>query len=564
MVADAQLNPVYAKGGHAAATYLVDHLAEDSAVDQRVTARLLENFADFDRFVKKAESNLAEGDVEAAIFWGTIASHVPPKRHAGIFWSPRLERLIRAVALRIGPAAPFHPAPPSADAHYRKILHVATQVVEVGGLTRMLARWINADLGRRNSVVLTQQRGSVPEFFRETVQSHGGTIKLLNHQPGGILEWARILRDHSREFDAVVLHIHCEDMIPLLAFADPALCPPVFLLNHADHLFWLGSSEAHLTFNLRESAADLCISRRGIPPERSFLLPTLVEHKTRNRSREAAKRAIGESPETVLLVSIARGAKYKTMNGVSYADFHVETLQRHPHAKLIVVGPGDPADWEEAKAATGGRIVSLAETPDPTVYYEAADIYLDSYPFTSSTSMMEAACYSCPLVTIFVPPARARIMAINHVGLGQQLTARNYEEYCRLLSELIDDAALRARLGAAVRAEAERFILPPRWTDILNEGYRAAARLPRLDNADWLAQVPTETPSIGEPDRRHEEIYGDRKFKPEDAMRLYMGMVRMRIRISAWWYLVTANSFSSVFDAACSLFPTWILRRIKS
>ena len=74
----------------------------------------------------------------------------------------------------------------------------------------------------------------------------------------------------------IILHIHCEDVIPVLAFADESGLPPVLFLNHADHLFWLGTSVADLVLNLRDAATDITISRRGVEADRNFLLPTIV------------------------------------------------------------------------------------------------------------------------------------------------------------------------------------------------------------------------------------------------------------------------------------------------
>ncbi|MFN3875643.1 MAG: aldehyde dehydrogenase family protein, partial [Flavobacteriales bacterium] len=47
------------------------------------------------------------------------------------------------------------------------------------------------------------------------------------------------------------------------------------------------------------------------------------------------------------------------------------------------------------------------------------DIYVDSYPFVSSTSMMEAAGLGVPLVSRFYGPREARIFAINHPGIDK-------------------------------------------------------------------------------------------------------------------------------------------------
>ena len=121
-------------------------------------------------------------------------------------------------------------------------------------------------------------------------------------------------------------------------------------------------------------------------------------------------------------------------------------LEKCPQAQLIVVGSGEPDDWKAAKARVGGRITGLSEVPDPKRYFEAADIYVDSYPFVSSTSMMEAAGYGLPAVTIFTLPDAARIFGINHVGLvGTSLVARSADAYDTMLERLVVDEAFAQR-----------------------------------------------------------------------------------------------------------------------
>jgi hypothetical protein len=466
--------------------------------------------------------------------------------------------VLNEIGRRIEPRMPVRWRP----AAFKRILQVCTQVSAVGGHTKMLCQWVKADRDREHSLVLTQHRGPTPDFVHKVFMESGGRkVEQLNHGPWGQLDWARRLRRIAQDFDLVILHTHCEDVVPVIAFADTGRHPPVLVLNHADHIFWYGSSVCHLAINLRDAAQDIAISRRGIAPERNILLPTLAESVTRTRTREEAKKELGIAPETVLLVSAARGPKFRTMHGVTYADIHADVLRKHENAVLIAVGAGEPADWGPVREAVGGRLRSTPELPNPKVYFEAADIYVDSYPFVSSTSLMEAAGYGLPLVTIFTAPQAARIFGINHVALvGNTMQASSFDEYRSMLSQLISDRDLRERLGGAARDAVRREHNLPGWKNWLENVYARALELPALDNRPMLEAV--EQPSLGEPDIRHEDIFGG-TWPTMRVVKSYIGMLPPHQHLAHWSEIRRQGGFGGAGEAANYLIPEWLRRWVK-
>ena len=518
-------------------------------------ARIARNFTEFEHYLKRAQGYLARGELAAASVHCAIASHIAVQNHCGIFWSPRAEKILSEIGRRIGPKQPARPRPKE----IKRVLQVGTQMASVGGLTKMLGQWVKADSGREHSLILTQQRGPVPTFVHE---AFGGRVEHLNHRPGAHVEWAKRLRQIARDYDAVILHTHCEDVVPLLAFADAEANPPILILNHADHLFWYGPSICHLSINLRDAAQDLAIARRGVDPARNILMPTLSESIVRSRTREDAKKELGIDPRTTLLVSVARKLKYRTLNGVTFADIHAPVLEKHPNATLLVVGAGEPEDWAPVRARVGDRLRSTPELPNPKVYFEAADIYVDSYPFVSSTSLMEAAGYGAPSVTIFTYPNETRIFGINHVALvGNTLQATSFEQYRGMLDDLIRDPALRDRLGGTSKAAVAREHNTPGWMRWLESVYARALQLPPLDNRAMLDGL--EQPSFGEPDWRHEDIFGG-DWPTAQVVKSYMGMLPAHQRIAHWAELRASGVFPSTKSALSHvLLPEWLKRYVK-
>jgi len=533
-----------------------------SAESDPAAKRISANFAAFERQVHRAQEYFTQNNLEAAAIGAALAAHVATGTHCGIFWSPRLERLLNSIGRRIGDGKiPF--SGQDAKTSYQNVLHVCTHVHHSGGLTRMISRWISADRDRTNSIALTQHRGAIPEYLSTAVARSGGRFHRINHRIGGIFEWVRELRRLARRHDVIVLHIYCEDVIPLLAFAEVKDFPPVLFLNHADHLFWLGPSISHVVINLRDAARDLSETRRGIDPSRNLLMPTIVDQTVRTRSRSEAKRALGLDPNRVLLLSVARATKYRTMNGVTYADLHTPLLLKHPNAELVVVGAGEPSDWGQAIAAVGGRIRALPDQPDPRPYYEAADIYVDSYPFVSSTSMMEAAGYGLPPVTIFKVPDAARIFGINHVGLvGTALVARSDDDYVQMLSRLLADEAFRAQCGQAACDAIMTKHAPSGWLPSLETVYARSIALPPLKNDNMLGGGETERPYFGEPDSRHEDMFKSDHPLSVD-LKSYMGMVPARQQWIYWNELRREGAFENGWQAASYLAPEWLKRVVK-
>jgi hypothetical protein len=488
-----------------------------------------------------------------------MAACIATDTHCGVFASPRLERLLSRIGrgIRGGVKAPFHRATEVA-----RVLHVSTQVFPIGGHTRMIRRWIESDAGRRHTLVLTQQRSAPPADLEAAVRTSGGTIhRRLNRRIGGLHAAVRELRRLGRQHDLIVLHIGNADVLPAIAFAETAAYPPVLFVNHADHLFWIGTGVSAVVGGMRQAAMTLAEERRHVEARRSVSLPILVEPAIRTMSRADAKRSLGLAPDSVLLLSLARAEKYRTMNGETYADLHVPILRRHPEAILMVVGAGERPDWMEASAAVGGRIRPLTPRP-PRAYLEAADIYLDSQPFCSATSMMEAGGYGLPCVTRFHLPKAARICGMDHPGLqGPLIEVATAADYLEEVSRLIEDAGRRREIGAATQASVIASNVAPGWCRYLEDAYARALALPPLDPAR-LDAAGHDTPCCGEPDLRIQDIYGVTR-PPHELVKEHLSQLPFGERLKGWRDVRRAGGFVTRKEAVRTLLPEWLIRILK-
>lgn len=521
-------------------------------------------FLQYENYLAKAQHFHAAGKFNEAAVYAAIAAHLALRPHPGFFASPRLERLLVDIGRRTARPAPYRRII-DPNRKIGALLHVATELTAVGGLTNMLGRWIAADNKRLHSLALTQHRGQLHGPVEAAVEANGGEVFRLNSGVGGPIAWAQRLRELARGYDAVVLHVYSQDVIPTIAFAERGAGPPVLFLNHGDHLFSLGVATSDVVINLRDAAQELSIARRGIEARRNVMVPTIVAPARRTRSREDAKRELGLAPDGVFLFSAARGMKYRSVNGRSFADTHVELMRRHPKAALWVLGAGDPEDWRAACASVDGRIRPLPESPNTKLYFEAADIYVDSFPFVSSTSMMEAAGLGIPLVSRFYGPPEARIFAINHPGIdAPTLHGADEAEYVAHLDRLIADPALRAAKGDEARQAVLHYHTPPSWLDFIEQAYRLAVQLPPIDPKAQLAGMADESYSSGEPDRRLYDVFGYSDDDPRLVLKHYLGRFPLRERLTLWRELRAAGGvFQNTREIVRGLLPDWVVRALR-
>jgi glycosyltransferase involved in cell wall biosynthesis len=462
---------------------------------------IVANAAEFRRLVGEAQRYAAEGDDEIAALFCETAAIFAISNHGGFFSSPELERTIGALARRLPLDKRRRPARPSRDMP-QTVLHVGTDMYAIGGGSRLVWRWMAGDRTRQHSVAVTRQRArTFPQVLIDAVARSGGTLHDLRDAGSGFMQRAARLAAIASYFDIVVLHTEC-DIVPLLAFARPERSPPTLFVDHGDHKFRLGIASSSVVASLRESGMRLAQRRGDVHPARNALLPTLVEPAARRLSRPDAKRQLGFQEDDVVILCVARKIKFKAMGSLSFAGLHVPALRDHPEAVLVVIGPGPRPDWQQECDAAGIRLRALPEQDDTALFFEAADIYVDSHPFMSITSLLEAGTYGLPLLSFFPHPRSAEIFGADMPGLtGHLLQAGSPEEYAELLSRLISDEAYRLALGARTRTRITALHCEAGWSAALEQTYakamamRADARRgracdePRLEDVDRIVPL---------------------------------------------------------------------------
>jgi hypothetical protein len=420
------------------------------------------NARDFEELLGRAQALIPKKKPALAAIYAQAAADSAWGHHPGFFASPPLEAAVSALAEAV-PPSDTRDGWKAGRSHGRRVLHVLTQAYPTGGHTRVVSNWMRLDEESEHAVVLTGQRGlPVPKFLTAA----SSRCRQLDRGFEDLLCRASILRSLATSCDLIVLHHHPSDVVPGLAFAPSAHAVPVVTLNHADHVYWPGTSISHLVANLRTSGQQLAIQRRGIEPSRCAILPIPLTPPLRTLSSADAKERLGLPPDTFVLLTVAQAYKYRPIDGVGFLDIVEPWLAAHPRAVLIAVGPEAREAWSRAAVITGGRVRAMGTLADVAPYYESADVYLDSYPLASLTSALQAGMLAMPLLTYVSRPPEAGVLGADSPGLDPiMVRATTPQSYADSLTSLHDDAALRQRLGDETATSITRWHTGQGWRD---------------------------------------------------------------------------------------------------
>ena len=346
----------------------------------------------------------------------------------------------------------------------RRVLHVTTTVFGVGGHTRTIKHWIHLDRSSQHLLVLTNQADQPIPSWLTYVFVGGNELITLPHELDRRAR-AKILRSIACDFaDLVVLHHFGNDTIPGLAFALEG-GPPVAVLNHADHQFWMGSSIADGAIHQREASQRLS-ERRYIDREVVLPIPLATPDVL---SRESARCSLGVPPDQLILLTIGRAEKFRPTSTHNFFQAALQVLEQIPDVHLYVIGLDKQALQYYLGPASHPRIHPCGGLEDPSLYQAATDIFLEPFPFGSATALLETALRGIPVVLSFDP--LDELLVTNH-GLNHLVqNPANLQEYIHVIRELVADKVARETLGRQLREHVLTHHTAEHWLDSLDRVY---------------------------------------------------------------------------------------------
>jgi hypothetical protein len=198
---------------------------------------------------------------------------------------------------------------------------------------------------------------------------------------------------------------------------------------------------------------------------------------------------------------------------------------------LVVVGPQPDESWSGISGDTDGRVVVSAERPDTKIFYEAADIYVDSFPIISNTSLLEAGSYSLPLISRCRLAGPHSIYCADAPGFAEHIfRSSELNECVAAIERLVTDPPYRHEIGDRTRHAIAASHSGPGWLSSLERIYEQAAAISRLDP---LAADPVDVPHSDDVDLVWFETHGS-EVTVDDVRSYYMKGLPLDLRLRCW------------------------------
>jgi hypothetical protein len=496
---------------------------------------LSEAYARFCKLLTLAEEYFAVGNFSAAVRLAQIAARYAFPGNVGLFGSPRLERLLLELGKQIPVASVCGVR--HRDENTRKVLQILSYGRPVGGDSRFVWRWMQEDRNNQHFVAITSQADiegdyEFPEILRQAAENSGGFLWMPDASTSNPLEQARELRALCQEMDIVVLHLFPYDIVPVLALAVGCDSIKTLFVNHSDHTFWIGASVAHSIVHLRRQSPLFLSNRRGLDSEKSSILPIPLYSSPSSVTRVQAKRELGYESDVVILLTIASSFKYSSPDQIGFLNLVTPVISENPQTVLLAVGPDPEGSWLSASLRTKGRIVPLGPRYDNDLLYAAADIYLDSVPFSSITSVLEAGTLGVPLLGYFMPNHELELLGAGAPGLdsAMELTS-NIESYQALLTRLIRDDEFRRRSGQRVQMQILSLHTGDKWLNAVHDLYV------RVENINVRGCLMEDNDSFESSVLNLVLVQLYRPWNLRQLIRKFIGVLPYRDRLSITWHL---------------------------
>jgi hypothetical protein len=360
-----------------------------------------------DCFIDLGEACIFDHAYDDALKYIELATHFF-NNLTGDLSSLRIETSLRVLADLIPNEQGKPHIEPVGHSHKPVCLHVMNEASAFGGLISTATRWIKIDGDARiHSVALLSQQLPPPAELVQVVSESGGEIYIAD-QKSSPLQRATWLRNLARKLAThVVLHIDSCNLIATVAFGSKG-GPPILLVNHPGHMFWVGVSAADFVVNVRGSQLETHWTKVHRGAKNCVTIPVpLLEPETlplaetdRDERKSRAREILGVPKDSILIMTSGASYKFRPLGKMDFLKTCQDILEAVPEAYLLAAGVIEDDRWRDASNKLDSRLRALGSLPQSkiSILHQASDLYVEGFPFGSTTALLEAGLQGLPVV----------------------------------------------------------------------------------------------------------------------------------------------------------------------
>jgi rhamnosyl/mannosyltransferase len=324
---------------------------------------------------------------------------------------------------------------------------------------------------------------------RETVD--GVAVRRL--KASATIAGAPICRDLAsaiREGRADIVHIHTPHPSALLGYLASGAAGHLVCTYHSDIVRqrMLGAllaplqdvafrrAKAIIASNPNMLASSAVLSRHR---ERCVVVPFGIQASYYETADERAVNAIRERFGAPMVLAVGRLVYYKGF------EFLIRAMARLQHAaSLLIIGDGPLRGRLEAEIGAlglAGRAHLMGNVADPTVYYQACDLFvLPSIARSEAFGIVQLEAMACgkPIINTHIEGSGVPFVSCDQ-ETGLTVPPANVSALAKAIARLLSDDQLRAELGQAGRRRVqEKFSMREMGEHTLAIYHRVMAGLP--------------------------------------------------------------------------------------
>lgn len=326
----------------------------------------------FERSLKYADLLFKNNENEECVKYISHISKYAWSNFTGYYSNWKLEGLLNHIGDELPKLATYE------RVRNGKVLHIASELYVTGGHTKLLFNWIKNDTTKQHSVVTTRLNTTQLELIANEYSVH---CELFELNGCNLLEKSFDLKKVAHNFEFIILHTHPDDVIPVLAFSDKKFKTPIIFNNHADHIFWLGNSIIDVLIQIRNVNIELDKKRRQL--FNSFYLPIIIEQNN------GVFKSLITKNDNINILSTGSQYKYKPNEQHNFFESLISIVNKYKTVHAYLAGVSE--NYEFALKFKHDRIHYLGTINNLDYYENIADIYLEGFPISSFTALIQPA-----------------------------------------------------------------------------------------------------------------------------------------------------------------------------